>query len=155
MNNEQIDKLIELIQGTTTEIGFLGTQTFLLRADELLSLLVLARSAEFWQKCHKEDTFELSSAYKRTLDERRNDEMVFAELERVIYAKDQRINVLEETIRKFLMADGHELCWENRMELYKVLGDRSIEAGMPFLVSRKEFEEGCKNYANKIYGERK
>lgn len=62
----------------------------------------------------------------------------------------KHIEILSAGIEKFLKAEGHDLCQENRGELAALIG---VQDTCPSKVSRQEFETGCYKYANEIYGE--
>lgn len=74
---------------------------------------------------------------------------------RITIVADSRVRELEDAIRKFLTAGGHDLCHVNRRDLARVLGDSSVSDALPYLVTRAEFEEGCRRYADEIYGAEK
>lgn len=46
-------------------------------------------------------------------------------------------------IKKHRDAKGNDRCWENDLELYKVLGEPALEHIMP---SREEFTRQCREY---------
>lgn len=57
-----------------------------------------------------------------------------------------RITQLEEAIRKHRDAKGHDRCFENDLELYKLLPEGLSEDYTTKLPSKEEFLEGCSNY---------
>lgn len=62
----------------------------------------------------------------------------------------QRIQNLEEAIRKHRDAKGHDRCWLNDKELYKVLPETSpSEPELP--PTKAEFMEGCRKYCDGQY----
>lgn len=57
---------------------------------------------------------------------------------------ESRIKILESGIRKHRDAKGHDRCFENDLELYKLLPESTkIDNQLP---SRAEFLEGCAKY---------
>lgn len=61
----------------------------------------------------------------------------------LMVALDENIK-LKEAIRKHRSARGHDRCWENDLELYKVLGE-SLPAS-PQLPPKEEFLKCCQQY---------
>lgn len=61
----------------------------------------------------------------------------------------QLLKEQKAAVKKFLEAEGHDLCHENRCELAEAFG---LEDLAPRLVTRDEFVAGCKRYQDKIYG---
>lgn len=57
---------------------------------------------------------------------------------------EARIAILEDAIRKHRDAQGHEMCWENDLELYQVLKDKIETDHRP--PSRCEFRQKCREY---------
>lgn len=65
----------------------------------------------------------------------------------------KRIAQLEEAIRKHKSNTGNNLCWENDIELWSVLG----EAKYPHdtLLPKKQFLRNCENYfESRLYDKR-
>lgn len=56
---------------------------------------------------------------------------------------------LRDAIKKFLSAEGHDLCHENRRELAAAAG---LKSTWPSLVSEQEFAERCIKYRLELYG---
>lgn len=54
------------------------------------------------------------------------------------------ITKLEAAIRKHRDAKGHDRCWENDLELYRVLGEPLPES--PVLPPKEEFIANCNAY---------
>jgi hypothetical protein len=61
-----------------------------------------------------------------------------------LFTLERRITQLEEAIRKHKSNTGNNLCWENDIELWSVLG----EAKYPHdtLLPEEVFLKNCKNY---------
>ena len=57
----------------------------------------------------------------------------------------ERIDKLEDAIRRHRDAAGHELCWQNDYELYSVLGESEVDK-RDTLPPREEFLERCESY---------
>lgn len=55
----------------------------------------------------------------------------------------ERIHELETAIRKHRDAKGHDRCWLDDIELYKVLGEESPDLSLP---PKDEFLRECEKY---------
>lgn len=55
-----------------------------------------------------------------------------------------QIKILKNAIRKHQNAKGHDRCWENDLELYRVLGEKLPSS--PELPPVEEFTKCCKQY---------
>lgn len=55
----------------------------------------------------------------------------------------QRNDELKTAIRKHRDAKGHDRCWENDLELYKVLGEPLPQQELPPMA---EFKQRCHEY---------
>jgi hypothetical protein len=67
-------------------------------------------------------------------------------------ALNSKVNLLRAAIKKFLGASGHDLCHENRLELWRALGDPG-EPPVPVPVAREDFRKGCIQYEAELYGQ--
>lgn len=65
---------------------------------------------------------------------------------------DSQYQSLKHAVIKFLKANGHDLCHENRKELAAVVGFDLGKEPWPLLPSEREFESRCCQYRQELYG---
>lgn len=61
-----------------------------------------------------------------------------------------KFEVAQEAVKKFLTADGNDLCHENRRELAEAFGLQDLVPEPP--KDRSEFRRRCQDYEAQLYG---